>query len=70
MDEKLALNLESSMVDFLVSFLQVLAEDNQREIVEFCKQEGLVLLADEVMDCFFLFLMINFNYFQTLWEYC
>lgn len=69
MDEKLALNLESSMVDFLVSFLQVLAEDNQREIVEFCKQEGLVLLADEVMDCFF-FLMINFNYFQTLWEYC
>lgn len=55
MDEKLALNLESSMVDFLVSFLQVLAEDNQREIVEFCKQEGLVLLADEVMDCFFFF---------------
>lgn len=28
--------------------LQVLAEDNQREIVEFCKEEGLVLLADEV----------------------
>ncbi|KAF5743820.1 Alanine aminotransferase 2 [Tripterygium wilfordii] len=27
---------------------QVLAEDNQREIVEFCKQEGIVLLADEV----------------------
>ncbi|XP_058078403.1 alanine aminotransferase 2-like [Magnolia sinica] len=27
---------------------QVLAEDNQREIVEFCKKEGLVLLADEV----------------------
>ncbi|KAF2323679.1 hypothetical protein GH714_036590 [Hevea brasiliensis] len=27
---------------------QVLAEDNQRAIVEFCKQEGLVLLADEV----------------------
>ncbi|KAL6144391.1 hypothetical protein ACLB2K_055084 [Fragaria x ananassa] len=27
---------------------QVLAEDNQRQIVEFCKQEGLVLLADEV----------------------
>lgn len=27
---------------------QVLAEDNQREIVEFCRQEGLVLLADEV----------------------
>jgi len=27
---------------------QVLAEDNQREIVEFCKEEGLVLLADEV----------------------
>jgi Na+-transporting NADH:ubiquinone oxidoreductase subunit NqrD len=53
MDEKLALNLESSMIDFLVSLLQVLAEENQREIVEFCKQEGLVLLADEVMDCFF-----------------
>ncbi|XP_058108693.1 alanine aminotransferase 2-like isoform X2 [Magnolia sinica] len=27
---------------------QVLAEDNQREIVEFCIKEGLVLLADEV----------------------
>ncbi|KAK6914620.1 Aminotransferase, class I/classII [Dillenia turbinata] len=27
---------------------QVLAEDNQREIVDFCKEEGLVLLADEV----------------------
>ncbi|KAK9280754.1 hypothetical protein L1049_003642 [Liquidambar formosana] len=27
---------------------QVLSEDNQREIVEFCKKEGLVLLADEV----------------------
>lgn len=28
--------------------LQVLAEENQHEIVEFCKKEGLVLLADEV----------------------
>ncbi|KAG4937950.1 hypothetical protein JHK82_045759 [Glycine max] len=27
---------------------QVLGEENQRDIVEFCKQEGLVLLADEV----------------------
>ncbi|CAI9755242.1 unnamed protein product [Fraxinus pennsylvanica] len=27
---------------------QVLAESNQREIVDFCKNEGLVLLADEV----------------------
>ncbi|XP_078432869.1 alanine aminotransferase 2 isoform X2 [Wolffia australiana] len=27
---------------------QVLGEENQREIVEFCKAEGLVLLADEV----------------------
>ncbi|KAL8537858.1 hypothetical protein ACS0TY_012839 [Phlomoides rotata] len=27
---------------------QVLSEDNQRQIVEFCKNEGLVLLADEV----------------------
>ncbi|XP_010939849.1 alanine aminotransferase 2 isoform X2 [Elaeis guineensis] len=27
---------------------QVLAEGNQREIVQFCKKEGLVLLADEV----------------------
>uniref|UniRef100_A0A5B7B5R1 alanine transaminase n=1 Tax=Davidia involucrata TaxID=16924 RepID=A0A5B7B5R1_DAVIN len=27
---------------------QVLADDNQREIVEFCKKQGLVLLADEV----------------------
>ncbi|KAL6496902.1 Alanine--glyoxylate aminotransferase 2, mitochondrial [Orobanche gracilis] len=27
---------------------QVLAEDNQKRIVDFCKQEGLVLLADEV----------------------
>ena len=28
--------------------LQVLGEKNQREIVEFCRKEGLVLLADEV----------------------
>jgi alanine transaminase len=27
---------------------QVLAEDNQCDIVRFCKNEGLVLLADEV----------------------
>ncbi|GFQ07173.1 alanine aminotransferase 2 mitochondrial [Phtheirospermum japonicum] len=27
---------------------QVLAEDNQKQIVDFCKNEGLVLLADEV----------------------
>ncbi|XP_024006656.1 alanine aminotransferase 2, mitochondrial [Eutrema salsugineum] len=27
---------------------QVLAEENQRDIVDFCKEEGLVLLADEV----------------------
>ncbi|KAJ9568528.1 hypothetical protein OSB04_004494 [Centaurea solstitialis] len=27
---------------------QVLAEENQRQIVDFCKEEGLVLLADEV----------------------
>lgn len=27
---------------------QVLAEENQKEIVQFCKDEGLVLLADEV----------------------
>ena len=27
---------------------RVLAEANQREIVEFCRKEGLVLLADEV----------------------
>lgn len=29
-------------------FLQVLSEENQKEIVEFCRKEGLVLLADEV----------------------
>ena len=29
-------------------YLQVLGEENQREIVEFCRKEGLVLLADEV----------------------
>jgi len=27
--------------------LQVLAEENQWQIVDFCKKEGLVLLADE-----------------------
>ncbi|KAI9088278.1 hypothetical protein K1719_029999 [Acacia pycnantha] len=27
---------------------QVLSEENQRDIVKFCKEEGLVLLADEV----------------------
>jgi aspartate/methionine/tyrosine aminotransferase len=30
--------------------VQVLSEENQREIVQFCKKEGLVLLADEVLD--------------------
>lgn len=29
-------------------FHKVLAEENQKKIVEFCKNEGLVLLADEV----------------------
>ena len=37
------------MVDFSWVFMvQVLSKDNQRDIVEFCKNEGLVLLADEV----------------------
>ena len=27
----------------------MLAEENQQDIVQFCKQEGLVLLADEVL---------------------
>lgn len=39
-------------MEFL-SCLQVLAEENQREIVEFCKREGLVLLADEVIQLLF-----------------
>ena len=30
------------------SWLKVLSEENQRDIVDFCKKEGLVLLADEV----------------------
>lgn len=34
---------------------QVLSEENQRDVVKFCKDEGLVLLADEV---FFFFLRI------------
>lgn len=37
-----------ALADFLGSCPKVLAEDNQKEIVEFCKKEGLVLLADEV----------------------
>jgi len=32
----------------LFNCLQVFAEETQWEIVEFCKKEGLVLLADEV----------------------
>ncbi|KAI3866712.1 hypothetical protein MKX03_006560 [Papaver bracteatum] len=36
---------------------QVLAEENQREIVEFYKKENLVLLADEIIYSF-----INFNH--------
>ncbi|KAG2322447.1 hypothetical protein Bca52824_015660 [Brassica carinata] len=31
-----------------VIWFKVLSEENQRDIVEFCKKEGLVLLADEV----------------------
>lgn len=34
--------------DMLQICVQVLAEENQRQIVDFCKKEGLVLLADEV----------------------
>lgn len=26
----------------------MLSEENQRDVVQFCKEEGLVLLADEV----------------------
>lgn len=45
---------------------QVLSEENQREIVEFCKQEGLVLLADEVGETeklftFYIFMLLTFN---------
>ena len=29
-------------------YLQVLGEENQRDIVEFCRKKGLVLLANEV----------------------
>ena len=43
--------------------LQVLSEDNQRDIVEFCKKEGLVLLADEV-GC--LWNLQLYMYFSTI----
>jgi len=43
-----------------LSWPQVLAEENQRDIVEFCKQEGLVLLADEVNGPFLKILDIKF----------
>lgn len=41
--------------------LQVLAEENQRDIVKFCKNEGLVLLADEVSDCYLSNSTTNFQ---------
>ena len=37
-----------SLVYFFFFWLKVLSEENQRDIVDFCKKEGLVLLADEV----------------------
>lgn len=38
-----------SIYDFVTSSVgQVLSEENQQGIVQFCKEEGLVLLADEV----------------------
>lgn len=36
------------MTLLLFYLIKVLGEENQRDIVNFCKQEGLVLLADEV----------------------
>lgn len=39
----------SNIYDFVTSSVgQVLSEENQQGIVQFCKEEGLVLLADEV----------------------
>lgn len=55
-----ALLVKFDYLDFL-SCLQVLGEENQRDIVEFCKQEGLVLLADEVNELFFKILDIQLN---------
>lgn len=43
---------------------KVLSEDNQREIVEFCKNEGLVLLADEVTN--YLTIYVDFK-FIIMW---
>ncbi|XP_043721672.1 alanine aminotransferase 2-like isoform X2 [Telopea speciosissima] len=45
---------------------QVLAEDNQREIVEFCKKEGLVLLADEVYQEIVYVADKNFHSFKKI----
>lgn len=55
-----ALLIKFDNLNFL-SCLQVLGEANQRDIVEFCKQEGLVLLADEVNELFFKILDIQLN---------
>ncbi|KAJ6816652.1 alanine aminotransferase 2-like [Iris pallida] len=45
---------------------QVLAEENQRAIVEFCKEEGLVLLADEVYQENIYVEDKNFNSFKKI----
>lgn len=42
------ITLKIKVACLITCLLQVLAEENQRQIVEFCKKEGLVLLADEV----------------------
>jgi len=51
-------------MDFL-SCLQVLSEENQRHIVDFAKQEGLVLLADEVNGSLLKILDTQLNLFKT-----
>lgn len=49
MNSELIFNLlNPSWFQYLLHPLKVLAESNQQQIVDFCKEEGIVLLADEV----------------------
>lgn len=47
-------------------WFKVLPVENQRDIVEFCKKEGLVLLADEVYQEYFTSVTRNFHSFKWL----
>nr|GFA31601.1 alanine aminotransferase 2-like [Tanacetum cinerariifolium] len=58
--------LETTRQKGIVVRALVLAEENQRQIMDFCKKEGLVLLADKVYQDNVYALDITFNSFKKI----